>query len=106
MNNKCEKLIDGKCSYYEKRPVICRDYSVGNCEKNGGGNSFKMMFRSLEEFEDWISKGKVLPKDYTAFFLAFFINSFCFNIPNSEIIPLRFFNFVLSNGKFRTSMFF
>ena len=59
MNNKCEKLVDGKCSYYEKRPAICRDYSAGSCERNGDGESFKIMWKSLEEFEEWMLRKKM-----------------------------------------------
>jgi len=33
------------------------------------------------------------------------MNSFCFKIPNSEIIPVKSFSFVLSNGGFKTSIF-
>ena len=27
---KCLMLMDGKCSIYEERPQICRDYEVGS----------------------------------------------------------------------------
>ena len=37
--------------------------------------------------------------------MAFFVNSFCFKIPNSDIIPVKSFSFVLSNGGFRTLIF-
>lgn len=64
VNNKCEKLTgEGMCSYYEKRPGICKDYSAGSCERNGEGESFKVLFKSLEEFEEWVLGGKVVPED-------------------------------------------
>ena len=64
VNNKCEKLgQDGFCTYYKKRPAICRDYSADSCEKNGDGKSFKILWKSLQEFEDWISGGSVIPKN-------------------------------------------
>lgn len=30
INNKCSKLVDGRCSIYEKRPDICRKYECKN----------------------------------------------------------------------------
>ena len=63
VNNKCEKLIDGICDYYEKRPAICRDYSTGSCEKNGDGDSFKLMWKSVDEFNVWVDEGKVIPEN-------------------------------------------
>ena len=62
-NNKCEKLIQGKCSIYEKRPQICRSYDTENCEKYGQGESSKILWKTIEEFEDWIEKGKVIPEE-------------------------------------------
>jgi len=61
VNTPCEKLKDGLCSIYEKRPKICQDYSSDNCEKNGDGDSFKIIWKSLEEFEEWVENGKVIP---------------------------------------------
>jgi len=63
VNNKCEKLDNKMCSYYEKRPAICRDYSAGSCERNGSGESFKVMWKNVEEFEKWVDEGKVIPGD-------------------------------------------
>jgi Fe-S-cluster containining protein len=63
VNRPCVKLKDGRCSYYENRPRICRDYSAESCEKHGDGDSFKIMWKSLEEFEEWVSEGKVIPED-------------------------------------------
>jgi Fe-S-cluster containining protein len=63
VNRPCVKLKDKMCSYYEKRPQICRDYSAVNCERNGDGDSFKVMWKSLEEFEEWFANGKIIPED-------------------------------------------
>ena len=57
-NTPCEKLDDKKCSIYEKRPTICRKHSVENCEKYGEGDSFKFLWKNLEEFEEWLKKNK------------------------------------------------
>lgn len=74
VNRTCVKLtpldkrnlmgqVGGSCSYYEKRPSICRNYSAVNCERNGDGDSFKIMWKEIEEFEKWVDEGKVIPKD-------------------------------------------
>ena len=64
VNNKCEKLTaGGMCGYYEERPAICRDYSADNCERNGDGDSFKVMWKGVEEFNVWVSEGCVIPED-------------------------------------------
>ena len=64
VNRKCEKLDEnGMCGYYKERPQICRDYSVENCEGNGSGKSFKIMWKSVEEFKDWIDSGRIIPRD-------------------------------------------
>jgi Fe-S-cluster containining protein len=57
-NTPCEKLDKKKCSFYEKRPQICRDYSTENCEKYGDGDSFKFLWKTLEDFEGWLKNNK------------------------------------------------
>jgi len=55
----CEKLDDGgDCLIYETRPQICREYSLDACEKYGAGDSFKFLWKSLEEFEGWLRNSK------------------------------------------------
>ena len=64
VNTPCEKLTrDGLCEYYEKRPGICRDYSADGCERNGDGESFKVMFKDIEGFNTWVEAGCVIPED-------------------------------------------
>ena len=54
-NTKCEKLDDkGMCGDYENRPYICRQHSPENCERYGDGDSFKFLFKTKEEFEQWL----------------------------------------------------
>lgn len=55
-NTPCEKLDENLCSIYEKRPQICRSYSTENCERYGEGDSFKVLFRNLEDFEKWLKE--------------------------------------------------
>lgn len=62
-NSPCEMLNEkGWCKIYEKRPMICRQYTTKNCEKNGNGKSYKILFKTLKEFEEWFNNGKVIPK--------------------------------------------
>jgi uncharacterized protein len=62
-NTMCEMIDDnGWCGIYEKRPFICRHYKTENCEKYGPGDSYKLLFKTLEEFDDWVSKGRIIPK--------------------------------------------
>jgi Fe-S-cluster containining protein len=64
VNTPCEKLDEnGMCSYYKKRPMICREYSADCCERHGDGDSFKVMWKSIGEFESWILDGKIVPKN-------------------------------------------
>jgi len=59
-NTKCSKLNkNGLCDIYEKRPMICKNYSPEDCEKNGEGNSFKILWKTVEEFEEWKVKNKL-----------------------------------------------
>lgn len=61
-NTPCEMIKGSKCSYYERRPKICRKYSSENCDKYGDGDSFKILFKTIEDFEKWMAEGKVIPK--------------------------------------------
>lgn len=63
-NTPCEKLDPkGWCNIYEKRPKICREYTTDGCEKYGEGNTYKILFKNLEEFDEWIANGKKIPKE-------------------------------------------
>jgi len=62
-NTPCKKLEKNLCSDYKKRPQICREYSPENCEKFGDGDSFKIMWKDVGEFEKWMADGKIIPED-------------------------------------------
>ncbi len=54
-NTPCEKIGDaGWCDIYDERPTICRGYTSDNCDKNGAGDSFKLLWKNLEEFDEWL----------------------------------------------------
>jgi len=63
-NTPCQKIDEkGWCTIYDKRPKICRKYTTENCEKYGEGESFKVLFKTMEEFDEWYKNGKVIPED-------------------------------------------
>jgi len=63
-NTPCEKNEEnGWCTIYNKRPNICRQYTTESCEKYGEGESFKLLFKTLEEFDEWYNNGKIIPKN-------------------------------------------
>lgn len=63
-NTPCQQLDDkGWCKMYETRPKICQKYTTDGCEKYGEGDSFKELFKTIEEFDKWYSDGKVIPKN-------------------------------------------
>ena len=54
---KCKALQDdGKCSIYELRPQICRDYDPEECERNGEGSVWKHKFENREDFLKYLEK--------------------------------------------------
>ena len=69
-NTPCEKLDGHLCSIYEKRPQICRNYSVETCEKYGDGDAFTVLFKNEDEFKEWLKKDKKLGKYYKECFFV------------------------------------
>lgn len=67
-NTDCEKLEDHEvvqgeeakvgiqrwCGIYDGRPDICIDHSSENCDKWGQGESFTKIWRTMEEFDEWL----------------------------------------------------
>jgi Fe-S-cluster containining protein len=50
---------ESKCTNYEKRPDICKEYSSVDCECNGLGQSFNELFTSVQELEDYIKENNL-----------------------------------------------
>ena len=51
-NTPCEKLLPGgKCGVYETRPLICQEYPLEVCPKNGTGPSWVQSFSTMEEVD-------------------------------------------------------
>lgn len=58
-NARCEKLNENNwCEIYDKRPYICGAHSSENCDQHGVGESSKILWATLEEFESWMIKNK------------------------------------------------
>ena len=53
---ECSKLTkEGRCSIYQQRPLICKEYSAETCSKNGEGAIYDLEFDNLEDFDKWLS---------------------------------------------------
>ena len=53
----CKARVDGKCSIYELRPQICRDYkSNEGCEFHGKGSAWKHEWKSREDFLEYLKE--------------------------------------------------
>lgn len=53
--SKCERLgADHKCTDYENRPQICRDYSDESCDYDGPQGD--LVFRNIEEMDAYRDK--------------------------------------------------
>ncbi len=61
----CRHLgADNRCTVYETRPDICRDYEPGNCDYVGGTYGYDHLFthpRQIEEFYEGRTKKKLRP---------------------------------------------
>ncbi|MFH1403485.1 MAG: YkgJ family cysteine cluster protein [Candidatus Altiarchaeota archaeon] len=60
VRTKCSALTeDGLCSIYDNRPVICREYDVGECERHN--EYYKTIFRNIEDFNNYMMFKRALP---------------------------------------------
>lgn len=50
LNNK------GNCSIYTQRPDICKEYSAEDCECNGDGSPYRILFTSKQDVENYVEK--------------------------------------------------
>ena len=67
VDSRCEHLTDaGLCGVYENRPVICREFSFEDCEKNNtDGPPDKWLFDTADQFLVWLKKQR--PKSHARF---------------------------------------
>jgi uncharacterized protein len=62
IDNRCRFLTsNNQCAMYERRPKICRGYSMKNCDLRDGEYDYKHHFKTLEEFERYLTKIKKCP---------------------------------------------
>ena len=55
--NECAKLgVDGLCTIYEDRPLICRKYSTDGCDQTGGDYFYQEEFRTPEQLDAYARK--------------------------------------------------
>ena len=55
-NTPCEKLELQRCSYYEGRPQICRDYEPMDCVRYGEGEAEKFLFKNETDLFRYLKK--------------------------------------------------
>jgi len=54
--SKCRYLMkDNRCRVYDKRPLVCREHSITECERLPGGFAHDRVFRNMEEFDEYLS---------------------------------------------------
>jgi hypothetical protein len=55
--NECRFLTGkGNCSIYDKRPLICREHDVSDCEYTAGQARHDMVFEDLRSLDSYIKK--------------------------------------------------
>ena len=55
--NPCSALgPNNLCTIYEDRPLICRKYSMENCDFTGGDYEYDALFEKPEDIEDYARK--------------------------------------------------
>ena len=55
--NECRFLTKAHgCSIYEKRPLICREHSTYDCERNSDNFDHEKVFRSIDEFDEYLDR--------------------------------------------------
>ena len=53
----CDEMDDsGKCRVYDKRPAMCKKHSPENCIVNGDGDYYKVIFKCIENVENYLEK--------------------------------------------------
>ena len=56
IQNKCKYLSEGtyKCSIYEKRPKICREYTTDDCDLIDGEYDYELHFTDDKQMAEYI----------------------------------------------------
>ncbi len=55
--NECRYITeDHRCSIYEKRPLVCREHSTYDCERQNDQFEHEEVFSSVEELDLFVEK--------------------------------------------------
>ena len=59
------KALDkkGVCTIYSKRPEICKELSIKNCERHGKGDPYGMIFKEPEELIEYMEEEGIETRD-------------------------------------------
>ena len=53
----CEMMLEnGKCTIYDKRPLMCRNHSAETCVINGEGDFYEVVLNSIEDVEKYLAE--------------------------------------------------
>ena len=64
-NTDCKNLDkNGKCLIYDKRPEICKNLKIDNCERYGEGEPHEVLFKEPEEFVRYMKEKGVEIRDF------------------------------------------
>ena len=55
-NTPCKARKNGKCDIHGKRPKVCADYNPDECEFNGEGEYYEILFTKPSEVEEYVEK--------------------------------------------------
>jgi uncharacterized protein len=62
----CEQLDkNNKCKIYKKRPLTCKKHQSKDCIITGPNDYYKILFKSLEEVEEFIKNKRIKSKKRT-----------------------------------------
>ncbi|MFO7711212.1 MAG: YkgJ family cysteine cluster protein [Candidatus Woesearchaeota archaeon] len=45
---------DGLCQMYEERPTVCREHDPEECENNGEGSPYNILFENRDDFISYL----------------------------------------------------
>ncbi len=52
----CEWLVEGRCTHYQFRPEICRDYDPADCERYSTTAAERILLRTEEDLERYLAE--------------------------------------------------
>lgn len=53
---RCKPLKKGRCTEYQKRPLLCREYDQKTCEKNNPVSEVVELFRTKKELLNYLRR--------------------------------------------------